>query len=179
MKNLIVFLLAFAFFACEQQPNLLIEGDGSEAVAVRSANSGTAFIQASSAVTQAAGGVVTIETTDNANKITNRGDGFQVEKKGDYLIIAAPQVGIDGEGGGFFTCWIAINGEDVSNSNVLLGVEPGIKDVIISQSIVTLEAGDVVQVKTGSTDPDIILEAIAPQGEPLVPAIIFSMYEIN
>ena len=51
------------------------------------------------------------------------------------------------------------------------------KDVIISQGIVPLEAGDMVEVLMSASNPEanMCIEAIQPEGEPLVPAIIFSM----
>ena len=51
------------------------------------------------------------------------------------------------------------------------------KDVIISQGIVPMEAGDMLEVMMSASNPDanICIEAIQPVGEPLVPAIIFSM----
>ena len=51
------------------------------------------------------------------------------------------------------------------------------KDVIISQGIVPMAAGDMLEVMMSASNPaaNICIEAIQPAGEPLVPAIIFSM----
>ena len=51
------------------------------------------------------------------------------------------------------------------------------KDIIISQGIVPLTAGDGLEVMMSANNPEakICIEAIQPANEPLVPAIIFSM----
>ncbi|WP_219079413.1 hypothetical protein [Vibrio parahaemolyticus] len=96
------------------------------------------------------------------------------------MIVAAPQVGCmmcDGE----FRLWLSVNGSNgkyVENSNVLLNVDDSIKDVIISQGAIPLKAGDVVQVMMYG-DNGIGLEAINRANEPLVPAIIFTMYKVS
>ena len=80
---------------------------------------------------------------------------------------------------GCFDLWLRVNGTDVANSNVQLCQDEGsmAKDVIISQGIVSMEAGDVLEVMMSASNPDanMCIEAIQPAGEPLVPAIIFSM----
>ena len=46
-----------------------------------------------------------------------------------------------------FRCWLRVNGENVPDSNVLLNLfHVDVKDVIISQGLVHLNAGDVIQV---------------------------------
>ena len=51
------------------------------------------------------------------------------------------------------------------------------KDVIISQGIVSMEAGGVLEVMMSANNPEaaICIEAVQPSGKPLVPSIIFSM----
>ena len=51
------------------------------------------------------------------------------------------------------------------------------KDVIISQGIVPMEARDTLEVLVSANNPEaaMCIEAIQPSGEPLRPAIIFSM----
>ena len=97
-----------------------------------------------------------------------------------YLIVAAPQVGREGAGPyGCFDLWLRVNGADVANSNVQLCEDEGsrAKDVIISQGIVPMEAGDTLEVLMSANNPEaaMCIEAIQPSGEPLVPSIIFSM----
>ena len=146
------------------------------------ANAGQ-YLQASSSVTQCPGTapeVVAMDIVDAAKGIAMADNQITVGKDGAYLIFAAPQVGREGGGSyGCFDLWLRVNGADVGNSNVQLCQDEGsmAKDVIISQGIVPMAAGDVLEVMMSASNPDanICIEAIQPAGEPLVPAIIFSM----
>ena len=146
------------------------------------ANAGQ-YLQASSSVTQCPGTapeVVAMDIVDAAKGIAMANNQITVGKAGAYLIFAAPQVGREGGGAyGCFDLWLRINGADVANSNVQLCQDEGsmAKDVIISQGIVPMAAGDMLEVMMSASNPaaNICIEAIQPAGEPLVPAIIFSM----
>ena len=141
------------------------------------------YLQASSSVTQCPGmapEVVAMDIIDAANGIDMANNQVTVGKAGPYLIVAAPQVGREGTGPyGCFDLWLRINGADVANSNVQLCQDEGsmAKDVIISQGIVPMAAGDALEVMMSASNPEanICIEAIQPAGEPLVPAIIFSI----
>ena len=141
------------------------------------------FLQASSTITQCPGpepAVVEIDVVDGAEDISLEDNKITVSEAGTYLIIAAPQVGREGDGPlGCFDLWLRVNGSDVSNSNVQLCQDAGsrAKDVIISQGIVPLEENDVLEVMMSANNPEaeLCIEAIQPEGEPLVPSIIFSM----
>ena len=152
---------------------------------VASANLANAaqYLQASSSVTQCPGKaptLVAMDIVDAANGVSLANNKITVGEAGPYLIFAAPQVGREGGGPyGCFDLWLRIDGKDVANSNVQLCQDAGskAKDVIISQGIVPMKAGDVLEVMMSASNPDakICIEAIRPPGEPLVPAIIFSM----
>ena len=141
------------------------------------------YLQASSTITQCPGTapeVVGIDVTDAANGIAMADNKITVSEAGTYLIVAAPQVGREGAGPlGCFDLWLRVNGSDVANSNVQLCQDAGsmAKDVIISQGIVPLAAGDALEVMMSANNPEagLCIEAIQPPGEPLVPSIIFSM----
>ena len=141
------------------------------------------YLQASSSMTQCPGTapeVVAMDIIDAAEGITLENNQITVGEGGPYLIVAAPQVGREGGGPyGCFDLWLRINGEDVANSNVQLcqDADSMAKDVIISQGIVPMSAGDELEVMMSASNPEaaICIEAIQPAGEPLVPAIIFSM----
>ena len=141
------------------------------------------YLQASSSVTQCPGTapeVVAMDIVDAANGITLANNMITVGEAGSYLIVAAPQVGREGAGPyGCFDLWLRVNGADVANSNVQLCQDEGsrAKDVIISQGIVPMEAGDTLEVLMSANNPEaaMCIEAIQPSGEPLVPSIIFSM----
>ena len=152
-------------------------------VASASVANAAQYLQASSTVTQCPGTapeVVAMDIIDAANGVDMANNQITVSEAGPYLIVAAPQVGREGGGPyGCFDLWLRINGADVANSNVQLCQDEGsmAKDVIISQGIVPMEAGDMLEVMMSATNPEanICIEAIQPAGEPLVPAIIFSM----
>ena len=141
------------------------------------------YLQASSTITQCPGmapEVVKIDVIDAVNGITLTENKITVSETSTYLIVAAPQVGREAAGAlGCFDLWLRVNGSDVANSNVQLCQDAGsmAKDVIISQGIVPLTAGDGLEVMMSANNPEakICIEAIQPANEPLVPAIIFSM----
>lgn len=154
---------------------------------LKASNQGTPYLQASSSSTQfltTSPTQVVLDQDDGHVKVDMNSGAVIVEKSGEYLIVAAPQVGrvgTDLSGLVDFKCWLRVNGVDVSNSNVLLVLKPWTKDVIISQGIVSLQAGDIVTVMASASknDKGVAIEAIQPSGEPLVPSIIFTMYKIN
>ena len=141
------------------------------------------YLQASSTITQCPGTapeVVKIDVTDAVSGIAMTDNKITVSEAGPYLIFAAPQVGREGAGPlGCFDLWLRVNGSDVANSNVQLcqNADSRAKDVIISQGIVPMAAGDVLEVMMSANNPEanMCIEAIQPPGEPLVPSIIFSM----
>ncbi len=145
------------------------------------------WMQASSTITQRikednVGQVVIIDNVDGASGVSLDAStgSFTVEQESDYLVVAAPQVGRQNPGDNAnFRCWLRVNGENVPDSNVLLNLfHVDVKDVIISQGLVHLNAGDVIQVvmATDNAAAGVGAEAIQPTpDEPLVPAIIFSI----
>ena len=140
---------------------------------------GPAYVQASSSVDQSGGGTVTFDTFD-ANAITTGPTSFTVVNGGVYFIVAAPQVGgiEGGSKAGSANFWLQINGQDVPDSNVSWdSAQKSDGDVIVSQGVVVLQAGDAVSVEWSSTGPN--MEAIQPDDEPLVPSIIFSMFGVS
>ncbi len=149
----------------------------------QSMESADQYLQASSSITQCPGTapeVVAMDITDAASGLAMMENKITTAEAGPYLIVAAPQVGRAGGGPmGCFDLWLRVNGADVANSNVQLCQDEGsmAKDVIVSQGIVPFEAGDVVEVMMSASNPEanMCIEAIQPDGEPLVPSIIFSM----
>ena len=153
------------------------------------ATGNSAWIQASGSRTQVLKAATTaerviIDNIDEVNGIENLNQGeFKVTDEGAYFVMAAPQVGRRAKGPvANLRCWLEVNGSNVPNSDVLLDLESGdIKDVIVCQGIVSLNAGDVVTVmaETNSAEAGVALEAIHPtSSEPLVPSIIFSMFKL-
>ena len=150
-------------------------------------NGNDIWIQASSTVTQRieqdnVGQVVLIDNVDGASGVSldTATGAFTIESEGDYLVVAAPQVGRLNTGDtANFRCWLRNNGENMPDSNVLLNLfSVDVKDVIVSQGLVHLNAGDVLEVimATDNAAAGVGVEAIQPTpDEPLVPAIIFSL----
>jgi hypothetical protein len=134
---------------------------------------GVSFAQLSSKIDQKPGGFVQFESKDSLTRVTATANAVTVKQSGAYLIIASPQVTAIKDGG-CFDAWLVVNGKNVENSGVrLCQAKAGNTDVIVSQAIMTLKAGDRIQVKTSGKD--VKMDAIAPQGEPLIPSIIFSI----
>jgi len=106
-----------------------------------------------------------------------------IKSSGTYVMIAAPQVGKEsGEDCSSIDFWFRKNGNDIPNSNVRasLGAN-GQKDVVVNQTMMSFQAGDVLNVmmaveKTGN---GLGIEAIKTPGRPLIPSIIFSMHKIK
>jgi hypothetical protein len=151
------------------------------------ANAKDAWIQASGTITQRieednVGQVVVIDKVDGASRVSldaATGD-FTIEHEANYLVVAAPQVGrLNAGNNANFRCWLRLNGTNVPDSNVLLNLfSVDVKDVIVSQGLVHLKKGDVIQVvmATDNAKAGIGVEAIKPTpDEPLVPSIIFSL----
>ena len=148
---------------------------------LKSANQGTAWLQANATTTQTANTTPTkinIDFVDGSAQIDLSGGEATVYRSGDYLIIAAPQVGFTGKGIANFRCWLAVNDAFVPNSNVLTTLTQIGKDVIVTQGIVSLEKGDKVSVYMAS-NKGAYIERINPPEGVAVPALIFTMYAIN
>lgn len=160
----------------------MLKGNGNpfEADFLQGSGSNSQMIPAANTPVQ-----VVIDTLDAANNISldPTTGTVKVEDSGPYVIIAAPQVGRTIEclkNTPNFRCWLRVNGVNVVNSNVLLNVTRDLKDVIVAQSIIELEEGDEVSVMMSSNYGGVVgVEAIKPEGEPLIPSIIFSIFKLT
>jgi len=108
---------------------------------------------------------------------------INIESSGTYVMIAAPQVGrLSGDGVSSIDFWLRKNGKDISNSNVrcVLQTDQN-KDVIVNQTMMPFQAGDVINVMMAveKTGEGLGIEAIKTEGRPLIPSIIFSMHKIK
>jgi len=141
------------------------------------ADPGTPHAQLNASVSQTDPGRVALDTVDSSSGVVfdDDNDTMTVEEGGLWLVVAAPQVGAitsDGKPGGA-DFWLSLNGEQIPNSNVRWQDTGRGGDVIVVQTTLLLEPGDTVAVEW-STD-GAALEAIQPEGEPVIPAIIFTM----
>jgi hypothetical protein len=161
------------------------------------ANAAGAYVQLSSTVTQpngpiGVGSALTYNSIDAGPvniTFTSGGSKITVVKAGAYFIIAAPQVGYSGSGVGFFgrlfgqtatftaDYYVVVNGTPVSNSNVRLSAVSDHKDVIVTQGVYLLAAGDEVEIYGAGTDS--FSEFITEAGEPDIPSVITTVFSVN
>ena len=108
---------------------------------------------------------------------------IRIVESGTYVIIAAPQVGrTSGGEARNVDFWLRKNGADISNSNVRCTIKGNDdKDVIVNQTMMPFNAGDVLNVMMAveKTGEGLGIEAIRTEGRPLIPSIIFSMHKIK
>jgi len=108
---------------------------------------------------------------------------IKITDSGIYVLIAAPQVGrTSGTKARFVDFWLRKNGTDIQNSNVRMVIgENSNKDVIVNQSMMPFNSGDLINIMMSVevADEGLGIEAIHPTGEPLIPSIIFSMHKIK
>jgi len=107
----------------------------------------------------------------------------RIMESGTYVVIAAPQVGrTSGEGARYVDFWLRNNNRDIANSNVRCVLRTNEnKDVIVNQTMMPFQAGDVINVMMAveKTGEGLGIEAIKTEGRPLIPSIIFSMHKIK
>ena len=126
---------------------------------------------------------VVLDQVDLADRMTVI-DGTKIVAlvPGNYFVFAAPQAGrLKGGDPEEFTCFLRIDGQQVPNSNVLLALKQGTKDVIVSQAIVPLRRGSELEIMISSSDPKdgVGIEAIDVEGQPLVPSLILSCFRVG
>ena len=123
---------------------------------------------------------VRIANNDDSKRIRNGGDFIEFLDAGTYFLMAAAQVGsFEGQGIGDVHLWMRLNGEDMANSNAIETIFKTDTAVLVSQTVVVLEAGDKVQVmfSTDATEGKLGFVFTEAGGEPAVPSIIFSAFK--
>jgi len=108
---------------------------------------------------------------------------IRILESGTYVIISGPQVGrTSGDGPSTVDFWLRKNRTDIPNSNVRITLRNSDhKDVIVNQIMMPFKAGDVLNVMMAveKTGEGLGIEAIKPEGRPLIPSIILSMHKIK
>ncbi len=108
---------------------------------------------------------------------------IKIAESGTYVVIAAPQIGrLSGNTPGHVDFWLRKNNKDIANSNVRATITTNEdKDVIVNQTMMNFNAGDVLNVMmaVSKTGEGLGVEAIRTEGRPLIPSIIFSMHKIK
>jgi len=107
----------------------------------------------------------------------------QIVESGTYVVIAAPQIGrMQGNDPSSIDFWLRKNNRDIPNSNVRAVIRTNEdKDVIVNQTMMPFQAGDVINVMMAveKAGEGLGIEAIKTEGRPLIPSIIFSMHKIK
>jgi len=151
---------------------------------------GRAFGQFSSCETQRPDSTDPVE-----NKITDQEDMFggdhtidfvqgdiEIKQTGMYLVIAGPQIGkTSGDQARWLDFWLRVNNVDVPNSNVRAVIKDACqKDVIVLQVLTRLNKGDTLNIMMSveKEGEGVGIEAIQPPGEPLIPSIILTIYQM-
>ncbi len=129
---------------------------------------------------------ITLNQNDSISGIehsTSNPGSIRIKESGVYVVIAAPQVGrTSGNEDRFVDFWLRKNDTDIPNSNVRVVIgEKGDKDVIVNQTMMPFNAGDLINIMMSVevADEGLGIEAIHPTGEPLIPSIIFSTHKIK
>ncbi|MDN5942402.1 MAG: hypothetical protein L0H94_11010 [Nitrospira sp.] len=139
------------------------------------------FLQASSNEEQLAKdtkpNVVTMKT-DAGGGITNKYGAVTIHAEGAYFLMGAAQVG--GKVAGTVRLWIRVNGKDVVNSNTEQVIpDASFTAVLVSQGVALLKNGDTIEAVYSGSAPGLGLIVKKPEGEPVVPSIIFSAFKVN
>ena len=137
------------------------------------------YAQLSSTETQMGGTakVVTFNACDGASRLSSFGGAVGFPDGGNYFITAAGQIG--GAGTGRVRLWLRLNGKDVENSSAEQSVIDGSTSVLISQSVISVKAGDKLTLVFSSTSPEIGLIATQEGAEPAIPSMIFSAFLVS
>ncbi len=108
--------------------------------------------------------------------------GIKIKQTGMYLVIAGLQVGkLVGNDPRWMDFWVRVNNKDLHDSNVRCVLkDPDLKDVIVNQIVTHLSNGDVLNIMMSCevADDGLGIEAIHPEGEPLIPSIILTALQL-
>ncbi len=105
------------------------------------------------------------------------GSKVTILRGGNYMLNAASQVG--GSTTGEVYMWMRVNGKDVPESNSVQSVtSKSFTAVLVAQTGMTLNMGDVVEFVYAASAPGLGLIASRPAGMPGVPSIIFTILEM-
>lgn len=116
-------------------------------------------------------------TGDESPTFKIQGSKLTIARDGDYFVTMAAQVG--GSTSGDIYLWIRVNGKDVPDSNSIQNIpSPSFTTVLVSQSGMTFKAGDVVEFVYAATKPGLGVIATKPRNMPVVPAVIFTIFEL-
>jgi hypothetical protein len=123
---------------------------------------------------------VNLNSVDAAKNIDHDKGTVTVKEDGVYFLIAAGQAGVTKAGAkANVKLWMRVNGKDVDNSNTEQALTTGTTAVLVCQGLAELKAGDKVQLHQSATGPDVGMVASTPAGEPVIPSMIFSIFQVT
>jgi hypothetical protein len=123
--------------------------------------------------------LVTMNSTDAAKGLKNNKGVVTLDKTGTYFTIVGVQVGSRG-GTGLVRLWFQTNGKDADNSNCeQMVADKDFTTVMISQGVGEYKKGDKVNAMISGSAPGIGLVYKKPAGEPAVPSVIFSAWQLD
>ncbi len=97
----------------------------------------------------------------------------EIQDGGDYFIVVAPQTGTLK---GCSDYWLEVNGIQVLNSNIRICQTQKKQTMVgVAQAILKLVAGDKI---TFHQSGDLGVNAIVVEDEPLIPAVIISVFQL-
>ena len=113
----------------------------------------------------------------------NKPTDIVILDSGVYVVVAAIQIGrTSGSEPRYIDLWYRKNGEDISNSTVRAVLKDSTeKDVLVNQSMMPLSNGDVLNIIlcVESAAEGLGIEALFPNGRPVIPSIIVSLLKIK
>lgn len=129
---------------------------------------------------KAAGTVIGLNSVDAAKDADNTNGTVTVKSGGTYFAIAAGQVASAKRNGkGSVKLWMGLNGEPVANSNTEQTINGDYTAVLVCQGIAELKGGDRLQLLQSATGPTLGMIATMPQGEPVIPSMIFTLFQVD
>jgi len=106
-----------------------------------------------------------------------------IKQSGIYLIIACPQIGkVRGTIPRWIDFWVRLNNVDVQNSNIRTVVmDPQEKTVVPLNLVLPLNRGDTLNIMMAveTIGEGLGIEAIQPDGEPTIPAVIVTFVQLD
>ncbi|CAF0856985.1 unnamed protein product [Adineta steineri] len=128
--------------------------------------------------------VIILDGVIAANKIDTTTDdesgAIKYSKAGVYFLLANTEVG-SAEGthaSGDIHLWMRRNGKDVPNSNSIQTIRNGSAAIVISQTVIKLEANDKIQMMFSTTNKERGAIVSTPKKEPRVLSILFSTFQL-
>lgn len=127
--------------------------------------------------------VLTYTTTEGASQTYINGGKIYVQASGVYRILFTIQVDTPSGGSRTVRIWFRKNGVNIDNSNSTFTIANNAQNIAACEIIVSLLAGDYVEVVFQSSDANMRAEytaagGVAPNNYPAIPSIITNIQKI-